>query len=401
MQLSEAVKSAIQSLRSNTLRSLLTMLGIIIGISSVIIISSVGRSMVAYIENELNSFGTDFFQINPGSDLMSAFSRGGEPITTKDLEAIKSANISNVKSVAAFNITSRIATTKDESRRVTVYGMTPEAKDLLKPEMVYGDFFTNEDLNNRVVVIGSDVSDKLFGVNTNPVGESIKLGDIRFSIIGVSKSGGTLFGSFYNTAVNIPMDTLTSQLTGVDEIIEIDVEVYNMNTIKETMDEVEYVLRNHRKIPENQENDFRMISFVGAMDTFKTITNLLTLFITGISAISLVVGGVGVMNIMLVSVTERTKEIGLLKAIGAKRADILTEFLIESSVMTTFGGLIGILLGIGVTFLVALAIKIPFIISVLWILIATAISTSVGIIFGIYPARKAAGLHPIDALRFE
>lgn len=401
MQFSETVKSAIQSLRSSALRSLLTMIGIIIGISAVIIISSVGQSLVSYISNELNSFGTNFFQINPGSDLMSAFSRGGEPLTTKDVEAIKNANISNIKSVAAFNLTSRIASTKDESRRVTVYGMTPEAEALLKPEMVYGDFFTSDDLNSRVVVIGSEVSDKLFGTNTNPVGESLKIGDVRFSILGVSKSGGTLFGSFYNTAVNIPMDTLTSQFTGADEIVEIDVEVNNMNIIKETMDEVEWVLRNHRRIPENQENDFRMISFSGAMDTFKTITNLLTLFITGISAISLVVGGVGVMNIMLVSVTERTKEIGLLKAIGAKRKDILSEFLIESSVMTTFGGLIGIILGIGITYLISTIVKIPFTVNTTWIVIATAISTSVGLIFGIYPARKAAALHPIDALRFE
>lgn len=377
------------------------MLGIIIGITSVIIISSIGQSLVSYITNELQSFGTNFFQINPGSDLMSAFSRGGEPLTTEDVEAIKNANISNIKSVAAFNITSRIASTKDDSRRVTVYGMTPEAQELLKPEMIYGEFFTSEDINNRVAVIGSDVADKLFGTNTDPIGEPLKIGDVRFSVIGVSKSGGTLFGGFYNTAINIPLNTLTNEFTGVDEIVEIDVEINDMNYLQDTMDEVEWVLRNHRKIADNQENDFRMLSFTGAMDTFNTITNLLTLFITGISAISLVVGGVGVMNIMLVSVTERTKEVGLLKAIGAKGRDILTEFLIESSVMTTFGGLIGIVLGIGITFVISVIVKIPFVVSVPWILMATAISASVGIIFGIYPARKAAKLHPIDALRFE
>lgn len=401
MHFSETLSSAIQSLRSNLLRSLLTMLGIIIGITSVIIISSVGQSLVSYISNELQSFGTNFFQINPGSNLMSAFSRGGEPITTKDVEAIRNANIPNIKSVAAFNITSRIASTKDDSRRVTVYGMTPEAQELLKPDMVYGEFFTAEDINNRVVVIGSEVADKLYGANTDPVGESLKIGDVRFLVIGVSKSGGTLFGSFYNTAVNIPLNTLTNEFTGVDEIVEIDVEINNMNYLQDTMDEVEWVLRNHRKIADNQENDFRMLSFTGALDTFNTITNLLTIFITGISAISLLVGGVGVMNIMLVSVTERTKEIGLLKAIGAKRKDILLEFLFESSVMTTFGGLIGIILGLGSTWLISLAAKIPFVISVPWVLIATLISTSVGIIFGLYPARKAATLNPIDALRFE
>jgi len=401
MELSEAIKLAIHSLRVNTLRSLLTMLGIIIGISSVIIISSAGQSTVAYITNELNSFGTNFFQINPGNDIMSTFSGGGEPLTTEDVEAIKNANLSNVKSVAAFNVTSRIVSTKDESLRGTIYGMTPEAQELLKPDMIYGELFTNEDVNNRVAIIGTEVADKLYGKDTDPVGESIKIGDVRFSVIGVSKSGGTLFGSFFNTAVNIPLNTLTTQFTGKDEIIEIDVEVNDISLMQETMDEVEWVLRNHRKIPDDQESDFRAISFTGAMDTFNTITNLLTLFITGISAISLIVGGVGVMNIMLVSVTERTKEIGLLKAIGAKRKDILSEFLLESSVMTTFGGLIGIFIGVVVTYVISKIVGIPLVISVPWIFIATMISASVGIVFGIYPARKAARLHPIDALRFE
>ncbi len=401
MQFGESVVLAIQSLKSSALRSLLTMLGIIIGISAVIIISSVGQSLVSYISNELQSFGTNFFQINPGSDLMSAFTRGGEPITTRDVEAIRNANISNVRSVAAFNVTSRMASTKNESRRVTVYGMTPEAKELLKPDMIYGDFFTTEEINSRVVVIGTDVAEKLYGANTDPVGESLKIGDVRFSVIGVSKSGGTLFGSFYNTAVNIPLNTLTNEFTGKDEIVEIDVEVADMDYLQETMDEVEWVLRDHRKITEDQENDFRMISFTGALDTFNNITNMLTIFITGISAISLLVGGVGVMNIMLVSVTERTKEIGLLKAIGAKRRDILMEFLFESSVMTTFGGLIGIFIGLLFTYIISIVVKIPFSVSIPWILIATAISASVGLIFGLYPATKAAKLHPIDALRFE
>jgi putative ABC transport system permease protein len=377
------------------------MIGIIIGISAVIIISSVGQSLVVYISNELNSFGTNFFQVNPGNDLMSAFSGGGEPLTTKDIEAIKIANIPNIESVSAFSTTSRIVSSKDESVRSSIYGLTPESEALLKPNMVYGRFITTEDMNSRVVVLGSKVADKLFGENTDPVGESIKIGELRFIVIGVSKSGGTLFGTFFNTAVNVPLDVVHTQLTGVDEIIEIDVGVYNNDLVDETMAEVEAVLRNHRKIPDGEETDFSMTSFTGALDTFKTITGILTLFITGISAISLIVGGVGVMNIMLVSVTERTKEIGLLKAIGAKRRDILTEFLIESSVMTTFGGLIGIILGITCTYLISIIAKIPFVISIPWILIATAISASVGIVFGIYPARKAAALHPIDALRFE
>ncbi len=401
MEFKETIKSAIQALRINALRSSLTMLGIIIGITAVILISSIGQGTVAFISNELSSFGTNFFEINPGSDFISTFTGGDEPLTTQDIEAIKDANIPNIESVAAFSYTSRMVSTSDESSRASVYGMTVEAQELLKPDLVYGEFLSDDDKNSRVVVLGSNVVEDLFGKDTNPVGESVKIDDIRFLVIGVSKSGGTLFGSFFNTAVNIPIETFHNQISGNDEIQEIDVSVHDTELINETMDEVELVLKDHRKISDDEETDFTMTSFTSALDTFKTITTLLTLFITGISAISLLVGGVGVMNIMLVSVTERTKEIGLLKAIGAKRKDILVQFLIESAVMTTTGGLIGILLGVIGTLIVSAIIKIPFIVSLPWIFLAVGISTSVGILFGIYPARKAAKLHPIDALRFE
>jgi putative ABC transport system permease protein len=401
MELKETLKSAIQALRTNALRSSLTMLGIIIGISAVILISSVGQGTVAFISNELTSFGTNFFSINPGNDMMSAMTGGGEPLTMEDIKAIQDANIPNIEYVAAFSYTSRLVSANIESKRASIYGMTPEAQELLKPDLVYGELMSEDDDNNRVVVLGSDVVEKLFGKDTNPVGESVKIGDIRFSVIGVSKSGGTLFGSFFNTAVNIPLGTLQNQITGTDEIAEIDISVKNTDLLNETMDEVEMVLRDHRHIGDNEENDFILQSFTAALDTFETITTLLTLFITGISSVSLIVGGVGVMNIMLVSVTERTKEIGLLKAIGAKHKDILNQFLIESAVMTTIGGLAGIFLGLTGTFLISAVAGIPFIVSVPWILLAVGISVSVGLIFGYFPARQAARLHPIDALRFE
>ncbi|MBU1000101.1 ABC transporter permease [Patescibacteria group bacterium] len=401
MELKEILKSAIQALRMNALRSSLTMLGIIIGITAVILISSVGQGAVAFISNELSSFGTNFFSINPGHDMVSAMGGGGEPITLNDIEAIKDANIPNIDTIAPFFYTSRVVSANDETVRALVYGMTPEAQLLLKPNMIYGDFLAEDDKNNRVVILGSEVVEDLFGEDTDPVGESVKIDDIRFVVIGVSKSGGTLFGSFFNTAVNIPLETLQNQITGNDEIAEVDISVYNTDLLNETMDEVELVLRDHRGISDGEDADFVLTSFTAALDTFGTITTLLTVFIAGISAISLLVGGIGVMNIMLVSVTERTKEIGLLKAIGAKRKDILMQFLIESAVMTTIGGIVGIILGVGGTFLISIVAGIPFIISLFWILLAVSISTLVGVIFGIYPARKAADLQPIDALRYE
>jgi len=401
MEIKETLKSAIDSLKINKLRSLLTMLGIIIGITAVIIISSVGKGLVNYVSDELSSFGTNFFQINPGNNMMSAMTGGGEPLTTEDVSVIKDANISNVQNVMGFSMTSKAVSANDESILASIYGMAPEGEALLKPNMIYGEFLTNDDINNRVAVIGMEVADKLFGENTDPVGESIKIDDMRFSVIGVSKSGGNLFGSFFNTSITLPLETMQQQITGVDEIVEIDVEVNNIDYINETMDEVELVLKDHRKIADDEENYFVISSFTESLNIFKTITNMLTLFITGISAISLLVGGIGVMNIMLVSVTERTKEIGLLKSIGAKRKDILSQFLVESSVITTAGGFIGIILGIGATYLVSVFMKIPFIINMVWVVIATIISILVGVMFGLYPAQKAAKLHAIDALRFE
>ncbi len=397
----EILRSAIRALRMNALRSSLTMLGIIIGITAVILISSVGQGAVAFISNELSSFGTNFFSISPGSDIVSTFSGGGEPIVLEDVEAIEEANISNIETIAPFSLTNKVVSANGESVRVSIYGMTPEALILLKPNMIYGEFLSDDDRNSRIVILGSDIAEELFGEDTDPVGESIKINDIRFAVTGVSKSGGTFFGSFFNTAVNIPLEILQDQIAGNEEIMEIDISVHDTDLLNETMDEVESVLRDHRNIDEDEDADFTLTSFTAALDTFGTITTLLTVFIAGISGISLLVGGIGVMNIMLVSVTERTKEIGLLKAIGAKRKDILTQFLIESAVLTTIGGIIGIFLGVGGTFLIAVVAGIPFIISVPWILLAVSISTLVGVVFGIYPARKAADLLPIDALRYE
>lgn len=402
MEYKELITSAIQSLKRNVMRTGLTMLGIIIGISSVILIASLGQSAVAFITNELSTFGTNYFQINPGTNAFSGLGGGAPaPLTVEDVEAIEKSGIPNITSVAPIGFASRTVSANNEDATATIYGLTPEGQDLMKPEYIYGEGMTEGDLNNKVAILGKEVAEDLFGADTNPVGESVRIGSSRFRVIGVSTTSSVLAGGFLNSAVTIPIDIMSREIRGDDELTEIDVSVANTALIDDTMAEVEAFLRDYRGIKEGDDADFNMTSFEESLTVVQTITSLLTVFIAGISAISLVVGGVGVMNIMLVSVTERTKEIGLLKSIGAKEKDILMQFMIESVVMSVLGGVIGIMIGVSLSILIALAAGLPVIVSVPWILIAVVVSSLVGVVFGLYPARRAAKLSPIDALRYE
>ena len=402
MEYQEIIRSSIVALRSNMLRTGLTMLGIIIGIGSVIMIASIGQSAVAFVTTELSSFGTNYFQINPGADSFSSIGGGiDDPLTIKDVEAIEDADLENVDSVAPIGYTSRFVTANEKQTSILIYGLTESGQNLLKPGVVYGNLLSDADMNSRVIVLGIDAVEKLFGEDVNPVGESIRIGDARYKIIGVTKNDGALFGSFFNSSGVVPLQLLSDEIRGDDDLAEIDVSVKTTDYMNQTMEEVETVLRDYRNIDDGEESTFNMTSFTESLETVNTITSLLTTLIAGISSISLVVGGVGVMNIMLVSVTERTKEIGLLKSIGAKDTDILNQFLIEAIVMSLIGGIIGIVLGILGALGVSAIVGIPFVLSIPWIIIAVVASTLVGIAFGLYPARRAAALSPIDALRYE
>jgi putative ABC transport system permease protein len=403
MDFREIFTAAFNALRINIMRTLLTMLGIIVGITSVILIASIGQGAVAFITNELSTFGTNYFQITPGTNQFSAFAGTSDPITTDDYEALQESNIPNIENVAAFTVTTRNVSVGEESKSVTIYGVTSTAEVILLPDVLYGEFITAEYDNDdaKVAVLGVDVAEEFFGEDTDPVGESIRIDNDRYRVIGVTKAPGGFASGFLNNAVNIPLRTMSTQITGKDEIQEIDVSVVDTDLMNQTIEDVEFFLRDFRALDDDQESDFQIASFTDILDTVQTITGLLTTMMAGISGISLVVGGVGVMNIMLVSVTERTKEIGLLKAIGARNIDILTQFLVESVVMSLSGGIIGIILGISGAFIVSIFANIPFVISLPWIIIAVVISSLVGVVFGIYPARRAAKLTPIDALRHE
>ncbi len=403
MEYKEIFKSAIQALKNNVLRTSLTMLGIIIGITAVILIYSIGQGAVAFITGELASFGTDYFQINPGTSQLSTFA-GSKALSFDDLDMIKDdKSLTNIKSVAPFAMTSVKISANGEEKDLLVYGSTHEAAEILRPDIISGEFITEEQelSSEKVIVLGKDTAETFFGVDSSPIGETVRINNKIFRVTGVLSSSSALAGGFINNSVFIPIDVVTKEIVGDEVLQEIDISVHDQNIINQTMEDVETLLRDNHNLKEGDENDFRISSAQDILTTVQTITSLLTAMIAGISGISLVVGGVGVMNIMLVSVTERTKEIGLLKAIGAKQKDILTQFLMESVVMTLIGGLIGIALGITGAFVVSKAANIPFVVSFPAILIAVGVSTLVGIVFGLYPARRAARLSPIDALRYE
>lgn len=402
MDFKELLQTAFQSLRRNKLRTSLTMLGIIIGITSVILIVSIGRGAVAFITNELSSFGTDYFQINPGGDFQSFTS--SNTLTLDDVDAIKNdTSLTNVNKVVPISMVSAVVSANGEEDTVTVTGTGYEILEILRPEITYGEFLTeeNDTTSERVVVLGSEAAETFFGEETNPVGERVRINNTPYRVVGVAKSESALAGSTLNKSVYVPINVVFNEIQGEEKIQEIDVSVYDENQINQTMEDVELLLRDRHNIAEGEDNDFTITSAQDILTTVQTITGLLTTMIAAISGISLVVGGVGVMNIMLVSVTERTKEIGLLKAIGAKEKDILTQFLIEAVVMTLSGGIIGIILGIGGAYLISQAVNIPFVIDYVGVLIAVGVSTAVGVIFGYYPAKRAAKLSPIDALRHE
>ena len=403
MEYKELIKSAITALKSNILRTALTMLGIIIGITSVILIVSIGQGAVAFVTNELSSFGTNVFQINPGTGAFSAIA-GADTLTLEDIEAIESdTSLTNIKSVAAFSVSTVTVSANGEEEGMTIYGVTPEVLDILKPDIIDGEFITEEnDIGaERVVVIGVDAAETFFGEGAGVVGETIAVDNKTFRIVGVAQSSSALAGGVLNNALYLPFNVVYNQFPGGNKIMEIDVSVYDSNQINQTIEDVTVFLRDRHNLEEGDEDDFIIQSFQDILSTVQTITNLLTLMVAAISAISLIVGGVGVMNIMLVSVTERTKEIGLLKAIGARQKDILTQFLIEAVTMTLIGGIVGVVLGITGAFLISLVVGIPFVVSIPAVLAAVGVSTLVGVVFGLYPARRAAKLNPIDALRYE
>lgn len=406
MDYTELVEESFSTLARNKVRTALAMLGVIIGIGSVIALVSLGLSTQKSITSQIQSLGSNLLTISPGSQNFGGVRRetNFESLTYDDAKAIStSSQITAVNEVSAeYSSRGQIVAGKNNTN-TQVTGLLPEYKDIRSISMQYGTFInqSNVDGLSKVAVLGSTTASELFGENVNPVGQMIRINSQVFSVIGVTASkGGTGFNNL-DDSVFIPLTTAQKLLFGVDYVNSVSVSAKSEDVMQQAESEITNLLLTRHKIKDPTLADFRIFSQEDILGTVTSVTGTFTTLLSGIAAISLVVGGIGIMNIMLVTVTERTREIGLRKALGAKRKFITAQFLTEAIMITLIGGIIGTIIGIGISFLLSKYMGLPFVLSLNPIVLAFSVSAGVGILFGWYPARLASGLEPIEALRYE
>jgi putative ABC transport system permease protein len=406
----EILSMATASLWSNKLRTGLTMLGMIIGISSVIAITAIGQGVQKSTEKQIESLGSDVLQVLAGEAKGGNVSKGlgsTSTLTWEDAKAIAS-EAPSAKVVSAYLQSKAQVVYEGENASTTVYGTDlnyPEARSTF-PET--GRYFNREELDTsaQVAVIAPTVKRKLFGENTNPVGSKIRIQGEIYEVIGVTEVKGSQGPMDRDDAVYIPLTTMSARIVGNNSLFGISVNgIYVKYGKKEEIKAAEFqitnLLRSRHDIQPPEADDFRVTNQADILKTLTTVVSLLTTMVTAIAAISLIVGGIGIANIMLVSVVERTREIGIRKAVGATRLAILQQFLIEAIVISCIGGAIGIVGGIVIAFGAATAFQFPFVVSSISIISAFGLSGGVGLIAGVIPARNASNLDPITALRSD
>jgi len=391
------------------------MLGIIIGVGAVILIMSLGAGAQGLILNQVKAMGTNKIGILPGKADANGppASAMGIVITTlkyEDAEAIKnSGQIPHVTGVVAYNNSTENVSWRGNSYITTIRGAAGDYFEVEGGELAEGRFFSETEGKSltKLAILGDDARKELFG-DSDPIGQSIKIRKTVFEIIGVMKKRGTVAFQNYDDMIIVPNQTLRKNVLGLDYLNVIRVAIDSEENIPEASEAIKFLLRQRHDVSDQSgdSDDFDVRSSAEAVDLIKTFTNALKLFLAAMAAMSLIVGGIGIMNIMLVRVNERTREIGLRKAVGASNSKITLQFLIETAVITLFGGAIGTAGGIFVSFIVSIIIKKlgydwDFVVSPFSIMIALIVSASIGIIFGLYPARKAAKMEPVEALRYE
>ncbi len=405
-----AVTEALRSLTANKLRSFLTVLGIVIGVAAVIALLALGRGAQKVITQNIQGLGTNLLFVGPGNPRR-------DPRSQRNIPPLKLADVEALKTVPAVQyvvpVLQRLVRVRygDKTHSTVAFAVTPEYRIVRNYDVIEGTFFTEEHLLNRapVVLLGPELANILFGRDHDVVGYTVLIQGYPFRVIGVLEyKGSSGFGGDQDDRVILPLTTAYARLFPeergkVDGVI---VSAVSPDRIDEAKEEIRQILRLRRRLRPGEEDDFMIFTQQEFLNIFQVITGVLTVFLGGIAAISLLVGGIGIMNIMLVSVTERTREIGLRKALGARKRDILVQFLVEAITLSLVGGMLGIGLGWAIAEGVALVAarygtQLPAVVDLRAILLATLFSAAVGIFFGFYPANRAANLEPVEALRYE
>jgi putative ABC transport system permease protein len=403
MNLIESLKMASTTLVANKLRSSLTMLGIVIGNASVIAMVGVGQGAQKLAAEQFESLGPNVLFVVPGSqeERRTSFDLP-KTLVWEDAKAIAT-QVPTVVEVAPQINANQLITYRNRNANKSVIGTTPEFLTVRSFDVARGRFINNIDLqrNNRVVVLGPEIAERLFGQD-NPVGKRIRIKNSGFEVIGVMAAKGSFLGTNQDETVYIPLTTMANQIVGRTspygtEVSFISVSALNENSVRAAKFQIENLLRLRHKITDN--DDFGVQTQKDILNIVGTITRALTFLLAAIAGISLLVGGIGVMNIMLVSVTERTQEIGLRKAVGAKKQDILVQFLIEATILSATGGIVGTVIGISTILAVGAFSPLSPVVSPVAIIIAVSVSGGIGLFFGVFPAQRAAKLDPIVALR--
>lgn len=406
MKTSDLLKETYSALTANKVRTGLTMLGIVIGISSVIAMVALGNGAQASIQSSIQSIGSNLIMVTPGAQRSfggpSAGRGSAQTLTVPDAQAIQN-SVSNINSIA-MDVSSRDqVTAKGTNTNTSVVGTTPSYATVRNVTMDEGNFLSDSNINSdsKVAVIGPTTRDDLFGTGAEAMGQTIRIKGVEFKVIGVTQSkGGTGFTNS-DDIIYIPYTTAQHYLTGNQYLTEIDISGVSADATSQIQNDVTTLLLSRHNIKNAAQADFSTLNQSDIIATASSVTNTFTILLAAVAGISLLVGGIGIMNMMLTTVTERTKEIGLRKAIGAQRKDISMQFLIESVALTFIGGLIGIILGSAIAMTLNNLGIMQAQVSVSSVLLAFGVSAAIGIVFGWYPATRAAAMNPIDALRFE
>jgi putative ABC transport system permease protein len=403
MNFLESVEMAGKTLLSNKLRTALTMLGIIIGNGSVIAMIGIGEGGQNFVNQQLNSLGSNVLFVIPGNEETQRVSRDVvRTLVLEDAEAIAT-QVPTITATTAELNSRQVVTYQNRNTNINIIGTTPDFLQVREMEVSTGRFFSNIDMkrSNQVVVLGVDLKEKLFG-NTNAIGEQIRIKNQSFNVIGILSEKGSSLGVNYDESALVPIITAANRLVGRTSPYGLEVTYIAASAKDEdSVDAAEFQITNLLRQRHNLvgENDFTIRTQKDALETVDQISSGLTAMLTGIAAISLLVGGIGIMNIMLVSVTERTQEIGLRKAIGATQSDILLQFMIEAVIVSIIGGLVGTTIGVSGIFIISAFTPLEASVSVGSIMMTVGISGGIGLFFGVFPARRAAKLDPIVALR--